>query len=241
MKTICFTNAKGGVGKTTSAVNVAAALGRRFGSVVLIDLDQQASATASLGARQDGPTSYDVLTGEVGIDDAAALAGAPGVAVVPAGIELAAADASKGIRLDALRRALAASQFDIAVLDCPPALSLPTLCAMAASEFAVVPMRADYLSLRGIETTLGAMQRFDGLSVAGVILNEYDGRKVLCRQVLERVRARFGEDSTFTVRSCVALAEAPMEGVSVLDYAPKSNGAVDYQAVADSLAARLDL
>lgn len=234
MRTICFTNAKGGAGKTTSAVNVAAYLAKRS-RVVLVDLDQQASATLSLGVESDGPTSYEVITGSAGIAEAAVPHGKR-LYVVPASVRLAMLDAEKA-PTGALKRALEGAGYDFAVIDCPPSIGRATTAALKASDAAFIPIRADYLSLLGIEPiteTMGAVN--PSLSIAGVIVTDYDGRKALCKKVLASVEEKFGKDRTFPVRTCVALAEAPIAHESIFGYDPESNGAKDYKAVA--LAAR---
>lgn len=250
MKTLCFTNAKGGVGKTTSAVNVAGALADRGARVLLVDMDQQASASVSVGIEPEDRDAYDVATGAAEVEDAAVwrngLNGCSGFHVVPASIRLAKLDtgAAKGGVTGILSRALerAAESYDYAVIDCPPSLGAATLSALRASDAVYIPLGADYLALRGINTVTAVVrrerERNKGLEVGGVIVTGYDARKVLCRSVLDAAIASFGADKVRTIRTCVALAEAPSAQQTIFEYAPKSNGAADYADAAEWIAGR---
>jgi len=238
MQTIALFNQKGGVGKTTGAVNIAAGLVRLGRRVLLVDLDPQANATASLGIDANGSekTTFELLDGKITPTDAIQDRG--GLAVIPSGLQLAAAELRfSGVpgRELLLRDALEpVVDFDFIFIDCPPSLGLLTLNGLAAATGVYIPIATEYLSLQGINQLLETVELVrrrinKGLAVRGVFGTFYDNRKLLNRDVMDRIRQRFGATAFNTaIRNNVSLAEAPGQGQHIFDYSPSSHGAADF-------------
>jgi len=250
---IAFANQKGGVGKTTTAINLAAGLARRGKKVLLVDLDIQGSATAALGVdhREGTPSSYEVLIGEMSLQ--AALQRSPHserLFCVPATIDLAGAEielVSMVAREGRLRTALGALQaydFDYVFIDCPPSLGLLTINALVAAPEVLIPIQCEYYALEGVGQLLRNIEMVKShlnpeLNVSTVILTMYDGRTKLADQVADDVRAHFGDKVLRTVipRS-VKVSEAPGYGMTILDYDPGSRGAMSYLDASREIAER---
>lgn len=246
-------NQKGGVGKTTTAVNVAAALARQGLQVLVIDLDPQGNASTALGIehRQGTPSSYEVLIGELPLADA--LQRSPHndkLYCVPATIDLAGAEielVSMVAREGRLRSALAALRdhsFDYVFIDCPPSLGLLTINALVAAPEVLIPIQCEYYALEGVGQLLRNIEMVKShlnpeLNVTTVVLTMYDGRTRLADQVAEDVRAHFGDKVLRTVipRS-VKVSEAPGYGMTILDYDPGSRGAMSYLDASREIAER---
>ncbi|TQK29824.1 ParA family protein [Arthrobacter sp. SLBN-53] len=246
-------NQKGGVGKTTTAVNVAAALARQGLQVLVIDLDPQGNASTALGIehRQGTPSSYEVLIGEIPL--AEALQRSPHndkLYCVPATIDLAGAEielVSMVAREGRLRAALAALRdhsFDYVFIDCPPSLGLLTINALVAAPEVLIPIQCEYYALEGVGQLLRNIEMVKShlnpeLNVTTVVLTMYDGRTRLADQVAEDVRAHFGDKVLRTVipRS-VKVSEAPGYGMTILDYDPGSRGAMSYLDASREIAER---
>jgi chromosome partitioning protein len=243
-------NQKGGVGKTTTAVNVAAGLAARGQQVLLCDLDQQCNATVALGLDRDlRPSAYDCLTGETSVAEAARPAGPDNLWIVPASADLAGA-AVELPRLDAFESQLRDSlgpvreRFAVTLLDCPPSLGPVTVNALVAAERVLVPVQAEYLALEGLVQfleTLDLVRRElnPTLVLTGVIITMYDERTRLAHDVERELREHLPEQVFETVipRS-VRVAEAPSYGLAVLDHAPGSRGALAFKALVRELAER---
>jgi chromosome partitioning protein len=250
-------NQKGGVGKTTTSVNLGAALAAKGKTVLLIDIDAQANATTHLGVAtgdedDEGSgklvpefSSYDVLKGTRGIREAR-LSRSKNLDLVPSSLLLSAADLELGGvvgRELLLKRAIAQvkDEYDCIVIDCPPALGLLSLNALAAVEKVIVPVQSEYLALHGVRQLLDTVDQVraiynPSLVVGGVLLCLHDSRKRLARAVAETVHSYFGDlvfDSV--IRANVALAEAPAHGQTIFEYAPKSSGAEDYLALSEEV------
>jgi chromosome partitioning protein len=238
MNIISLFNQKGGVGKTTSAVNIGAGLVQLGKRVLLIDLDPQASLTVSLGFNPtDSEVSvYELLDGKA--TTAQAIRSREGLDVIPSAIQLAGAELQLAgvpgremLLRDALRDL---ADYDFVLIDCPPSLGLLTLNALTASKSIYIPIQAEFLPMQGLKQlidTVSIVQRRlnPGLEIAGVITTFYDPRKVLQRQVLERIKERFGHKVfNSMIRVNVALAEAPSVGKTIFEYQPDSHGAKDY-------------
>ena len=253
MRTIAIANQKGGVGKTTTVANLGAALVERGRSVLLIDLDPQASLSlALLPETLDGasrPTIYDVLLkAAAGTADpfAGAIQPCPaGPAITPASIELSAAEIDltrEPLGVFTLREALAALPpgLDYVLIDCPPSLGILTTNALAAADGVIVPLQADYLALRGVDlllSTIGKVQRRANprLTVLGVLITLADLRTLHAREVIAAAQATFGERVpvlTEVVPYSVRVKEAPLANASVLEYAPTSPAAAAYRQLA---------
>lgn len=256
-------NQKGGVGKTTTSVNLGAALAELGRSVLLIDIDAQSNLTTHLGLSgledpenpvesQPVPefTIYDVLKGTKTIDEVT-LSRSEKLSIVPASLLLSAADLEFGGMVGRellLRRALEKVKggYDFIIIDCPPALGLLTLNVLAAVEKVVVPVQSEYLALHGVRQLLDTVDQVRSiynpqLKVGGVLICLHDGRKRLARAVSDTIRAYFGELVFNTVvRSNVSLAEAPANGQTIFEYAAKSTGAEDYNALAEEILAAGD-
>ena len=255
---ISVVNQKGGVGKTTTTVNLGAAIAELGKKVLLIDIDAQSNLTTHLGLggqedpadlneRPTGPewTVYDVLKGTKRIQDVVIHRG-PLVDVVPSSLLLSAADLELGGvvgRELLLKRAIEKikDQYDVILIDCPPTLGLLSLNALAAVDRVVVPVQSEYLALHGVRQLLDTIDQVrnvynPALIVGGVLICLHDSRKRLARAVADTIRAYFGQLVFNTIiRENVALAEAPAKGQTIFEYMPKSPGAEDYAALAQEV------
>ncbi len=243
-------NQKGGVGKTTTAVNLGAAFARLGKRVLVIDLDQQCNATVGLGLdKDDQPSTYDVLSGETTIAEAAKAAGPDNLWVVPASRDLAGSVVELP-RLEQpnyqLRNHMGDldGHFDVILIDCPPALGPVTVNALVASDRVIVPVQAEYLALEGLVEfldTLSTVRREMNttLELAGVLVTMHDERTRLAQDVERELRDHFSE-TVFrnVIPRTVRVAEAPSYGIPVTDYAPSSRGSTAYMALAEEVIAR---
>ena len=259
MRSIAIINQKGGVGKTTTAVNVSAALARDGQNVLLVDLDPQSHATMHLGIElgPNDPSVYDVMVHQAALADAARTA-ADRLVVIPAHIDLVGAEvelAAHAERETMLARTLRPYQqgFDFCIVDCAPSLGLLTINALAAVEEVIIPLQPHFLALQGLGRLLDTVSLVrqalnPTLRISSVVLCMYERGTRLAQEVTEDV-ARFLEDAqpddpwfgarilATPIRRNIKLAECPSFGQTVFDYAPSSHGAEDYAALAAEIRA----
>jgi chromosome partitioning protein len=251
-KVLAIVNQKGGVGKTTTAVNLAAALAAEGQRVLALDTDPQGHLTLSLGVRP-GPeqvTIYDLLMDETRAPEEAVVpTQIPNLWLIPATSDLAGAEiqlcevGERHARLARVTRALR-RRYDFLLIDCPPSLSLLTLNALVAAEGLIVPLECSYLATQGLRELLDTYERVrqglnKRLTLAGILITMFDPRTLHSREVVERVREGFGEVVFDTViPNSVRFREAPVAGQSLLEYAPRHPGAAAYRRLAQEVMRR---
>lgn len=240
-KVIAIVNQKGGVGKTTTAVNVGAGLAKAGKRVLLIDLDPQGSLTTSFAfnVSRDDKTAYELLKGTRKAEEV--IRSLPnGCDLIPGDLRLTGIEAGRN---QLLKQAIepVTSKYDYILIDCSPSLGVLALNALAACAEVYIPLEPEYLALAGIarlmQTIKAAKARINpGIKVTGVLITKYDRRKKLTGAVEAKLQELFPEAVFATrIRNNIALAEAPTEGKDVFAYAPRSNGAKDYQALTNEI------
>ena len=252
MTVIAVANQKGGVGKTTTAINLGTALAATGKRVLIVDLDPQGNASTGLGIHRANRTrsSYEVLIGDCSVADAVIATAVPKLEIVPATVDLSGAEielVDYEERTHRLDRALEAAgdRWDVVLIDCPPSLGLLTINAMVAADSLLVPLQCEFFALEGLSQLLSTVERIrsrfnPGLAIVGVALTMYDRRNRLTEQVSTDVRAVLGKVVFETViPRNVRLSEAPSHGVPALIYDYRCSGSEAYMALARELIGRL--
>lgn len=241
--TITLSNHKGGVGKTTSTINLGSALAQLGEKVLLVDLDPQANLSQSLGVREPELTIYGAIRKEYPL---APLEISKGLDLVPSTLDLSgaevelAAETGREYILSELLEPVKSS-YDYVLIDSPPSLGLLTVNALTASDEVLIPVQAEFLAVQGLTKLSEVIDKIrarlnKNLRIGGVLVTQYDSRKVLNRQVTDTIEQHFeGKVYETRIRDNVALAEAPTQGLDVFRYAPKSKGAEDYLAIAKEI------
>jgi len=243
--TVAIANQKGGVGKSTTAINLGAGLAFQGERILLLDLDPQGNTTSGLGVDRAAIeySTYDVLVEDVAVEDAIEPSSVRDLFVLPATIELAGAEIelvsmfSREARLgNAIKDTV--DDFDFILIDCPPSLGLLTVNGLAAADQVLIPIQCEYYALEGVSQLLRNVQLVQRnlnpqLEVEGVVLTMYDGRTTLAADVVAQVREHFGETTYRTViPRTVRLSEAPSYGEPIEAYDPMSRGAIAYRELA---------
>lgn len=251
---VCVANQKGGVAKTTTSVNLGAALALRGHRILLVDIDPQSNATTGVGLdhRSVEVSSYDLLIGEASLEEVARPTAVKGLDCVPSSLDLAGAEielAGAMARERKLAEALASAsaRYDLIFVDCPPSLGLLTINALAAAQDLIVPVQCEYYALEGLGQLLATAERVRrslnaDLRVAGFLLTMFDARTKLSSQVADEVRNHFG-GAVFgsVIPRSVRLSEAPSFGEPVVTLDPSSRGAISYRLLAAEVEERYGL
>ncbi len=251
-KVVSFSNQKGGVGKTTSCVNISAQIANKGKRVLMIDMDPQGNATSGLGLAKSKikNTIYDVIIGHCDIKDAIIKTKFKNLSVVPANIDLAGAEIElydleedknfTGVALDSIK-----NDYDYIFIDCPPSLGMLTVKALSISDGVVIPMQCEFYSLEGMSQLLNTLKKIrqlynPNLQIVGILLTMYNGRLTLTTQVVSELK-KYYSDKLFKVpiSRTVRLSEAPGYGAPICYHDPYGKGSLEYAAVAKELMLRI--
>ncbi|MCQ2752373.1 MAG: AAA family ATPase [Coriobacteriales bacterium] len=250
MKTLVFANQKGGVGKTTSAVNIAAALGLLGKKTIIIDFDPQGNASSGVGVTKPSKTIYEVVIGNAKASDAIITTKYKNLDIIPANMNLAAADyelADIEHTESKLKEALntIADRYDYAILDCPPSLGLLTVNALTAGDGVIVPMQCEYFSLEGLSQIIMTVKQVKklynpNLTLTGILITMYNGRLNLSVSVLDEIKKYYADKLFKTaIQRNVRVSEAPSYGMPIQYYDKYSKGGIQYAEVAKEIVERI--
>lgn len=248
MKILAISNHKGGVGKTTTTVNLGAALAELGHRVLLIDLDAQANLTQSLGLTLEAKTICGAIEGKHELQPVEVT---KNLFAIPSALELAVISerivtqpGSDHILQQLIEALVVRTKFNYVLIDCPPTLGKLTINALTAATQVYIPLQAEYLALQGLSTLVEAVSLVKArlnktLTVGGVIVTQYDSRRILNKEVVAAIERQLpGKVMPTKIRENVAIAEAPTRGLDIIRYNPKSNGASDYRSLAREIVAR---
>ena len=252
-KIICFANQKGGVGKTTSDLNIAACIARSGKSVLFIDSDPQGNATSGIGIKKRSVNGsvYDLLIGRMRWDEAAVKTNVRGLSIIPSSMNLVGAElelVDESDREYKLKKALngADEKFDYIIIDCPPSLGLLTINSLTTAKYVVIPVLCEYYSLEGLSQLTATIKQIKKLynpeiELLGVLINMFDGRLNLSIAVLEEIKKYFSDKLFRTpIPRSVKISEAPSHGMAITEYDRNGKGAAAYSAVTLELMKRCE-